>query len=220
MTEGNVKQEQTEYEDLRAANIRRNEEIMRALGKNLTPCLLLSSDEGNDADAGLDHTDFELHEAHKKKTSLDKSASGKSEQMSKKRKDNSQEDLEQEVGGVRRSARKLGMKAEISDTLPTLPDEEGASHRDARKLKDLSASQTEHENAEREHLRWAGLGAAAFAAEHATLVHTETFSHRKATPSDNCWDSELPTYIASCPHYVRKSARHADQGHRASFFLF
>ncbi len=146
------------YEDLRAANIRRNEEIMRALGKNC--CEPMSIPTHYDVvRAGLDRSDFVLHEAHKKSESNAPTSNKKDKAKAKKRKEPSSSQTDDAEHGVRRSARQLGIKAEVSErALSEFQDQDGTPHKSERALKELSASLAEHANAEREHLRWAGSG--------------------------------------------------------------
>ncbi len=95
-----------------------------------------------------------MHEAHKSKESKDPASSKKG----KKRKEPSTSQTEDAEQGVRRSARQLGVKADISEKAESqLQDRDGTPQKSERVLKDLSASLDEHANAEREHLRWAGL---------------------------------------------------------------
>jgi hypothetical protein len=108
--------------------------------------------------AGLDHSDFVLHEAHKQKDSKDPGSSKKVQDKVKKRKEPSLSQPDDAEQVVRRSARQLGIKAEISERAESeFHDHDGAPHKSERVLKDLSASLAEHANAERDHLRWAGL---------------------------------------------------------------
>jgi hypothetical protein len=105
----------------------------------------------------LDRSDFDLHEAHKKKESKDPASNKKVQDKGKKRKEPSKSQTDDAEHGVRRSARQLGIKAEISaDAESHIQDLDGTPHKHERALKDLSASLAEHANAEREHLRWAG----------------------------------------------------------------
>ena len=105
----------------------------------------------------MDHNDFILHDAHKRKESLEQ----KDEVVSrgKKRKDRIQTD-ETVTVGVRRSARNQGIKVDTSsdtvDLISRFHDEDEPDNKPARALKDLSASQSAHDSAEEEHLRWAG----------------------------------------------------------------
>jgi hypothetical protein len=107
--------------------------------------------------AGLDLSDFVLHEAHKKKESKDPASNKKVQDKSKKRKEASSSQTDDAEQGVRRSARQLGIKAESSERAESeFQDQDGTPRKSERALKDLSASLAEHANAEREHLRWAG----------------------------------------------------------------
>jgi hypothetical protein len=107
--------------------------------------------------AGLDRSDFVLHEAHKKKESKDPASNKKVQDKSKKRKETSSSQADDAEQGVRRSARQLGIKAEISERAESgFQDEDGTARKSERAMKDLSGSLADHANAEREHLRWAG----------------------------------------------------------------
>jgi hypothetical protein len=106
----------------------------------------------------LDRHDFVLHEAHKRKESAEKEEKKVAGSKGKKRKEAPPPD-DSEAVGVRRSARKLGIKADPSEAgefNSSLDDENDPEGRPARALKELSASQNEHDSAEQEHLRWAG----------------------------------------------------------------
>jgi hypothetical protein len=94
-----------------------------------------------------------LHEAHKKKESRDPASIKKVQ--GKKRKEPSSSQIDDAEPGVRRSARQLGIKAEISEHAE-FQDQDSTPHKSERALKELSASLAEHANAELEHLRWAG----------------------------------------------------------------
>ncbi len=98
-----------------------------------------------------------MHEAHKKKESKDPTSNKTVQDKGKKRKEPSSSQTDDAEQGVRRSARQLGIKAEISERAESeLQDQDGTPQKSERALKDLSASLAEHANAEREHLRWAG----------------------------------------------------------------
>eukprot|EP00286_Rhodomonas_abbreviata_P022890 CAMPEP_0181315024 /NCGR_PEP_ID=MMETSP1101-20121128/15142_1 /TAXON_ID=46948 /ORGANISM="Rhodomonas abbreviata, Strain Caron Lab Isolate" /LENGTH=217 /DNA_ID=CAMNT_0023422179 /DNA_START=69 /DNA_END=722 /DNA_ORIENTATION=- len=117
-----------EYEMKRAANMMRNEEIMKMLG--------------------LDKSDFFLHEEHKSKNT--KKAQPKPESGNKKRK--LDEDCENKVTPARRSARQMGVsvKEEGRPEPRHLPE-------DIKAWDETKASKEEHDAAEDEHVRrWAG----------------------------------------------------------------
>lgn len=138
----------SDYEKMRAENMKRNQEIMKQLG--------------------LDQTDFRLHEAHK----ATKKGNGKQKgaaPASKKRK--LEEEDSEKVTPQRRSSRQKGLPAsEIKAEVLPDDDEDGVSA-EVRKLRDLRGSEEGHALAEAEHLRWAGRQGKQ------TIVGTASYQH-------------------------------------------
>eukprot|EP00961_Rhodomonas_salina_P247203 3339821-Rhodomonas_salina.1 len=161
----------SDYEKMRAENMKRNQEIMKQLGTCLAyrqDCACLNADVGSWAVAGLDQTDFRLHEAHK----ATKKGNGKQKgaaPASKKRK--LEEEDSEKVTPQRRSSRQKGLPAsEIKAEVLPDDDEDGVSA-EVRKLRDLRGSEEGHALAEAEHLRWAGRQGKQ------TIVGTASYQH-------------------------------------------
>jgi len=137
-----------EYEALRAANMKRNNEIMRALG--------------------LDLSDFKLHKEHKDAGAKSKGvAVAKSKPQPRKRKENDGDDVASSPATTRKSSRIRG----------GAPEREGANDPDDE-LGNVDcvdhqsfASDEQHDAAERDHLRWAGKQGKA------TIVGTASYKH-------------------------------------------
>jgi hypothetical protein len=118
-----------EYEALRAANMKRNQEIMRALG--------------------LDMSDFQLHREHKEDSFACKGKGGAA--APRKRKAAKAEDAPtSSPGAVRKSARIRGAAPEHAGK-----DLEQAEEDDGKRVQTIAAEHL-HDAAERDHLRWAG----------------------------------------------------------------
>jgi hypothetical protein len=140
-----------QYEALRAANIKRNYEIMRALG--------------------LDLSDFRLHKEHQSSAGDPKSKGAKS---SAPRKRSSSDDRTDE--GVNSSPATRRKSARISGvTFASLEDPDNVFSGSPSKMERLQAqtvgTDEQHEELERDHLRWAGRQSKA------TIVGTASYKH-------------------------------------------
>lgn len=143
-----------EYEALRAANVKRNQEIMRALG--------------------LDMSDFQLHSAHKDSTGKGKSAGkgAKGAPAPRKRKADTadgegSEGAPTSPATTRKSARIRGAAPEHAGD----PEEAALGEEGGGGGVHLVASDELHDAAERDHLRWAGKQGKA------TIVGTASYKH-------------------------------------------
>jgi hypothetical protein len=146
--------EKSEYELLREANIRRNKEVMAALG--------------------LDDSDFQLHALHKKKSDKGSSSSSSSGSSSGAAKRKRPEKGTTEPS--RRSSRVAGLEAEAAAEGGLDGDradgEEGGGGGSKRFHADLHASEEEHAAAEEAYLRrWAGKQG------RVTIVGTASYAH-------------------------------------------
>ena len=143
-------EEEGEYEALRAANMRRNQEIMRALG--------------------LDHSDFQLHKEHKTASAAGgkKSAPAAPVGSSRKRKSGASGE-----GGEDESPKTTRKSSRLSGAAPafaTVDDAEDAASA-AVCVGGEEVLCELHEAAERDHLRWAGRQGKA------TIVGTASYRH-------------------------------------------
>ena len=152
-----------EYEALRAANMKRNQEIMRALG--------------------LDQSDFKLHKEHKdlcsngkgkgkgKGTGTGNEADGNASSapgQTRKRKSSEDEAAELSASSpatTRKSARIRGSAPELMGT-----ENNGVGEDSARGVMSVALDEL-HDAAERDHLRWAGNQGKA------TIVGTASYKH-------------------------------------------
>lgn len=133
-----------EYEALRAANMKRNQEIMRALG--------------------LDMSDFQLHKEHKEDSFACKGKGGAA--ATRKRKAAKAEDAPlSSPGTIRKSARIRGAAPEHAGKDVEVEEDDG------RHVQKIAADHL-HDAAEQDHLRWAGKQGKATIVGTASYKHT------------------------------------------------
>jgi hypothetical protein len=141
-----------QYEALRAANIKRNYEIMRALG--------------------LDLSDFRLHKEHQSSAGDPNSKGAKSSAPRKRSSidDRTYEGLNSSPATRRKSARISGLTL-----IASMEDPDNVFSGSPIKMERLQAQMVgtdeQHEELERDHLRWAGRQSKA------TIVGTASYKH-------------------------------------------
>jgi hypothetical protein len=177
--------EEGAYEAMRAANVKRNAEIMRALG--------------------LDLSDFTLHKAHKASAGADKGGKpAKSTPAPRKRK--ASETSEQGADGqsslpasTRKSSRIRGVAAEVAGA--DGPEDE------VPQTELMCASDEQHDAAERDHLRWAGRQGTATIVGTASYKHT---LHRVMTMSPAALGRRVEAIERACGKVSPRTYSHAD----------
>ncbi len=141
-----------QYEALRAANIKRNYEIMRALG--------------------LDLSDFRLHKEHQSSAGDPKSKGAKS---SAPRKRSSSDDRTDEGVNSSPATRRKSARINGVTLIASMEDPENVFSGSPIKMERLQAQMVgtdeQHEELERDHLRWAGRQSKA------TIVGTASYKH-------------------------------------------
>lgn len=142
--------EEGAYEAMRAANMKRNAEIMRALG--------------------LDLSDFTLHKAHKASGGEGKgSKPAKSTTAPRKRKES--EASEQGADSQRSSPAATRKSSRIRGVAAQIAGADGNPVDEVPRTELMCASDEQHDDAERDHLRWAGRQGKA------TIVGTASYKH-------------------------------------------